>query len=678
VGIFATIFGTKQTPAPPAAETATKKPAPRLPEPQRVVATSGTPLPRQNRVGTPPTPQPVASAAALQMPQPVLPRSITQRLRQVPALPAPRSHETSGRFPEAGVAAGDVILTLADILPQIPPGMLDLSASVDLTRTLSFPLAEISAALARGRPAVSLASVAVQCPEIFNDPEAIDGNEMLRLPLQKLLVEVGRLRRSTQGAISQALPPVRRIEAPREINRPSEIPASEAGPRLDSWLRSDNTDETGDVRASVLPEPVPIWPSESFESPDVFQRDSDSTFAAETVEIIPANADATETLSVTTPEIDFVSISASEAVVLTSTESVEVPLVETVDLIDFVLKEASIRDDSSFVIESQAADQQPQPEILASEAVSSAFPDLVQSESVAPSLLPALEFLPPVADETVLADPETDSIGKSIVFVEPSDVVLETDSKPVVASVAEPPVVHVTDVLAEAEPSPLPPPRVEGPKSESGPAVPKFPLRPPRSSTKPTGVDVNGCHKPLPPPSPLFLPGVSKTKADAPVRKIVSVPALFGANPLDRYFSTKRQPPVNWGAAGTLLGISGEVTVSRIADAIALLPGVSGCLLMASPYLMVSGEWPASMGVDNSIAFARRMSGLVKRGEASSLVQRQIPTVRGAVYLFAIEDVVVCAVTREGEVSPSIRERLSVVTKAIMYARKTGLQRLVS
>ena len=62
---------------------------------------------------------------------------------------------------------------------------------------------------------------------------------------------------------------------------------------------------------------------------------------------------------------------------------------------------------------------------------------------------------------------------------------------------------------------------------------------------------------------------------------------------------------------------------------------------------------------------------MLKRG-VNGLSQRRIMTDCGAVLVFAIDDVMVCAVSRSHDVLPGLRERLSVVTKAISYARKVG------
>jgi hypothetical protein len=150
----------------------------------------------------------------------------------------------------------------------------------------------------------------------------------------------------------------------------------------------------------------------------------------------------------------------------------------------------------------------------------------------------------------------------------------------------------------------------------------------------------------------------------------VQLPRLFGANPLDRYFSTKAPPPVNWCAAGALLGVKDQVTASRIADAIAALPGIFACLIVAPPQLNVSGKWSESTGVNASPAFARRLSGVLKRRDGPTVAHRQIQTDSGSILVFAIDDLLLCAAAGFGEVAPSIRQKLLVVTKAMAHARQ--------
>jgi hypothetical protein len=127
---------------------------------------------------------------------------------------------------------------------------------------------------------------------------------------------------------------------------------------------------------------------------------------------------------------------------------------------------------------------------------------------------------------------------------------------------------------------------------------------------------------------------------------------------------------VNWYAAGALLGVTGEVTAFRIGDAIAALPGITASLIVAPPHLTVSGTWPETLAVDNSLAFARRLSGGLKRRDGPAVVCRQIPCDIGLLLVFAIDDLVLCAATPASEVAPGTSQKLMVVTKAMAHARQ--------
>jgi hypothetical protein len=299
---------------------------------------------------------------------------------------------------------------------------------------------------------------------------------------------------------------------------------------------------------------------------------------------------------------------------------------------------------------------------------------------------PILEFEHPVVseelipDETVLDWPEANVAAVAPLPVEEAAVVLPA-IMPVVVPVDQPKAEETTAeqmqpapiaVAAPTLPVPAPAPVISiryGPN----PPVPKFPLRPPRSGTKSDAVTEpeKGKPKATPPISPLFAGRNSQTEFRLQQNQTAKTPPMFGANPLDRYFSTKLPPPANWEAAGTLLGVTGPVTISRIAEAISNLPEIAGCLLVTPPDVTIKGHWPESLGACNSLAFARRLAGVLRRG-VSGLSQRRIMTDCGVVLVFAMDDVLLCALSRSSDGSAGIRERLSVVTKAISYARKAS------
>jgi hypothetical protein len=812
VGIFAALFSSKQRPAePPKPPVVSVVPAARPSEQARVVTTSGTPIPRPNGHGGVAVPKPVASAAALQMPQPVLPRSITQRPMRQPALPAPRSQETLSGRGDAFNGAGEITLTLGDVLPQIPSGLLAHAAPVDLTRPLCFPMAQLSAELARGRPAVPLASIAQQCPDIFHDPEGIDEAQMLRLPLQKLLEQIGRLKRPHSDNTPRALPPVRMVETPQSTPDTENVglnPQPPARTHLPSWLNANGAAGIPAQTPVAVPESAPVQQADVSREPlHRIEPDRSGIITAEIIEIIPAVSSPVEAI-----------VEKPAECVLQSSEENHVEIIDESKVVkaanskpDFNLEAsapAAIKPPSSptqgvdgaperlaaqvpvayevwaepiFRRKEVAPESKPQPETSPATPPAASIPEvaalIAKPVAAAPSVpvpfvIPdpvesSLEIIPaeglkletaapvqepqavipfevfdessifeeslieivdsPKADGEIVSSEATGQTPAEssaevtplwseplrLIIPEPAAVIppsqqaadprqdpephlqvsgadpmepmlpwsagsLDVDELPVATipvalpeSTSIPPVPAPSkSVRALAAPSPVNDSRVG-----LNPVMPKFPLRPPRLSAKLSSTD-DVKPRPVPPRSPMFVGRNGSVETPDFAKPAFKAPPLFGANPLDRYFSTKTPPPVNWGPAGTLLGISGDATINKISDAIFELPGVVGCMLVASPYLSVSGEWPDSTGVDNSLVFARRLSGLLKRGQSAGLSQRQITTEFGVIYAFAIEDVLLCAISLKEGVTPGIRERLSVVTKAITYARKTSLKRM--
>lgn len=705
MGIFAALFSSKPKPATPAVSgNGIPIPAKRPSEPERIVATSGIPVAKPN--GTSMVPKPVASAAALQMPQPVLPRSITQRLSPRPALPAPRSSEPLLGLREANGSSGAISVTLSDVLSQIPISMLAPNAPIDLTRTLCFPMAQLSAEMARGRPAVSLASIAQQCPELFRHPESIDDTQMVRLPLQKLLEQIGKLKRVDFGNTPRILPPAPMVAQPLvssdsiEIQR---IPVRTEQGTLPSWRTENGLESTNDDT------PLPPVPSQAvFDNParsllepfDLHASDTAETITAEIIEIFPMDVESMGRAEAVPDEVSSqpaVEIQAEDYEIPTSGEA---PVVEITELDDAILdvletwpaevaealsisqpfSEAREQPHAGGIADAEVIDHAPRPAIPVAKFASVESFDLLPA-TVQTKVEPGpFVVVGPLLTQTTAPIPEPpQSIPHTRPVLtrpeHPADLAEICDSTPKTAE-CELPAVAASIGNRNAQPEQAPPassrssapPELVAPRNTT-PVIPRFPLRAPRVLAKSSrSMELGDKARPTPPRSPLF--SVFSGGSSPTAAKIASgpVPRLFGANPLDRYFSTKAPPPVNWYAAGALLGISGEVTLSRIAEAIRALPGISACLFVAPPNLTVSGEWPASMEVDNSLAFARRLAGVLRQNRSSVVTQRNIVTDSGTLLVFSIDDLIVCVFSRTKYVEPAIRQKLLVITKAMIYA----------
>ncbi len=108
-----------------------------------------------------------------------------------PASP-PVLRATEKRLP-ISEAPREIVLTLSDVLPRIPPHYLRPELR-DEKRELRFDAEALSADIARGRASVPLSTIATLCPDIFQQSaDELDDME-IRLPLQKLVEQIGGLR----------------------------------------------------------------------------------------------------------------------------------------------------------------------------------------------------------------------------------------------------------------------------------------------------------------------------------------------------------------------------------------------------------------------------------------------------------------------------------------------------
>ncbi len=196
MGLFDNLFKAK----PDAADEAVVEAAKRIAEHEKArlleasKVPTAAPMPRS-------APVPAHKTAPVPAPRAYSPRSLGQvvtpsRASSVPgrsgdtAVPSTRrirfsSMETAGR-------PAEVVLLVEDVLPRIPTELLS-DATQDLKRELHFKVDDLSADIARGRAAVSLGRIAAQVPDLFREPIAADDPRQIRLPLQKLVEQIGFL-----------------------------------------------------------------------------------------------------------------------------------------------------------------------------------------------------------------------------------------------------------------------------------------------------------------------------------------------------------------------------------------------------------------------------------------------------------------------------------------------------
>ena len=136
-----------------------------------------------------------SKGAAPKPPQFLAPKNYVPR-SSVQVVPPTRGHphpERKAVSPEPDAApqmAKEIVLTLGDVLSQIPFHFLR-QGMWDVRRELRFPAEGLAADIARGRASVSLTDIVVQCPAIFvTDAEGL-ADVPIRLPLQKLVEQIG-------------------------------------------------------------------------------------------------------------------------------------------------------------------------------------------------------------------------------------------------------------------------------------------------------------------------------------------------------------------------------------------------------------------------------------------------------------------------------------------------------
>lgn len=143
-----------------------------------------------------PTPQ-KADPSAFLHPKSFVPRGapgLTPAQRP-PASGISSNKSVERRSPTSGAppAADEIVLTLGDVLSRIPAPYLK-SGNHDAKRELRFKINDLSSDIARGRAAVPLSRIAQLVPDIFTKEIGREEETEIRLPLQKLVEQIGLLR----------------------------------------------------------------------------------------------------------------------------------------------------------------------------------------------------------------------------------------------------------------------------------------------------------------------------------------------------------------------------------------------------------------------------------------------------------------------------------------------------
>lgn len=286
MGLFDNLFKTK----PEAADEAVVEAAKRIAETEKArlleaaKSSASPPAPRTGAV-------PASKPGAVPPPRAYSPRSLGQvvtpgRPSAVSGKPGDAKPSSIRRIKMSGTdAAGsrpsEVVLRLEDVLPRIPVDLL-ADGTPDLRRELRFKVDDLSADIARGRAAVPLTRIASQMPELFREPVSESDTRLIRLPLQKLVEQIGFLPTKslpqtapapfTPAPTFGALPPASAPASapvpplPPVAKRPSTIipPPPGPGPSLPLPLAPAPAEPAPELAPRLetvpAPEPTPLTP----------------------------------------------------------------------------------------------------------------------------------------------------------------------------------------------------------------------------------------------------------------------------------------------------------------------------------------------------------------------------------------------------------------------------------
>jgi len=121
-------------------------------------------------------------------------------------------------------APDQIVLALGDVLSRIPTPYLKVGPH-DPKRELRFSINDLSSDIARGRAAVPLSRIAQLMPDIFVKEIERDEDTEVRLPLQKLVEQIGLLRSRPGGASSERI--VRPVNPPALVETSHPLPDPE-------------------------------------------------------------------------------------------------------------------------------------------------------------------------------------------------------------------------------------------------------------------------------------------------------------------------------------------------------------------------------------------------------------------------------------------------------------------
>ena len=151
---------------------------------------------------------------------------------QPPVIHAPKAPGAVMHSSEAPLIPSKMRLELGDVISRVPEQFVR-PGHHDLAQVLEFDAQEMAAAMSRGRVEVELAQIAKQCPAAFFISAHSATGVLVRLPLQKLVDQMGeRPPVRSEPEVVQTPPAVEHVPVVSESAEPGPVqpqPVSESG-----------------------------------------------------------------------------------------------------------------------------------------------------------------------------------------------------------------------------------------------------------------------------------------------------------------------------------------------------------------------------------------------------------------------------------------------------------------
>ncbi len=668
-----------------------------------------------------PKTQPPARHAPAPVARAYAPRSLGQVV-------APhRPLEKKIRLSAAGAARpGEIRLTLGDVLPRIPPALLN-DAPRDPKRALHFQIEHVTADIARGRAEVHLSRIAEQVPDIFHAPITSETEMMIRLPLQKLVEQIGfgttRPAPSAPAVLPPAAPPLALSQpAPESVPAPAVLGAgiprdAKVALPLAAVLKSVPPEMIVAKLPPIAPEDrlvLPFGPLESqlesgevsisairfvFSLPPHLQSCFDARDGGRILlpleEIHAALADLGATAPVRPPggTVELVEASVPAPAAATPAPAVvtefhppspPAPAPQPAGPpADATLPTTAL---PSLTTPTDQPLTQPGPAPVENPATPTAPLTLSAEESIAPAqgMPTPVEAVNPPGEAV---NPHAEGID-ILAQEESIPAKVEAQSAEAITSAAHAAPPDEAGIPAVIFPGPhriAPPPirpvdeAIGSPAASLFPEPPGFPMQPPIPASAAMPEPVAEVPPIAPPPSPI-LP--VRVVAPPPVRPFVAPPPLFGGGHAEASATLLSEPepvapppppppPLDLAAATLLLGLPDEAALSAIGEKLARLPGLHACLLTVRHETADCGALPVGFAADEARTLAARLAaalGGVGEGALGEVQHLTVFAADGCLSVFARDGALVCALHRARAFLPGVRETLAAATRALAEA----------